>query len=229
MKPTYSTDSFAVFDDVLSGNARSALWNFVQSESYEFVQKGTWNKVYDILDGNTLVASETYSSVFPSGRDIDSFIHYLERHQTALEPWTGKRQEEWQYFTARPNLYPQGTGLSWHTDSSVSAAYIYYVHPQWNANWGGELMVRGLSNSLQSPICQHDNVKSTGGASMSCDGAENNEFMADEIGYYIAPKPNRLVVLRSGVHHMIKRVEPAAGDHTRISIAGFFINEDPVQ
>ena len=39
----------------------------------------------------------------------------------------------------------------------------------------------------------------------------------------VLPRPNRLVVIAGGNYHAIKRVDPAAGDHVRCSIAGFFM------
>jgi Rps23 Pro-64 3,4-dihydroxylase Tpa1-like proline 4-hydroxylase len=43
-------------------------------------------------------------------------------------------------------------------------------------------------------------------------------------GTFINPKPNRLVVLRGGTRHCIKKVESAAGQAFRASVAGFFFN-----
>jgi Rps23 Pro-64 3,4-dihydroxylase Tpa1-like proline 4-hydroxylase len=43
------------------------------------------------------------------------------------------------------------------------------------------------------------------------------------MGTYIAPQPNRLVVIAGGNPHMIHKVSAAAGDHVRCTIAGFFM------
>jgi len=42
---------------------------------------------------------------------------------------------------------------------------------------------------------------------------------------YIMPKPNKLVIITSGIIHSIKKVKEAAGDRVRASITGFF--QDP--
>ena len=41
-------------------------------------------------------------------------------------------------------------------------------------------------------------------------------------GQFIAPKPNRLVLL-SGAPHMVAKVSAAAGQNIRASVAGFFL------
>ena len=47
--------------------------------------------------------------------------------------------------------------------------------------------------------------------------------LADGTGLYLAPTPNRMIFLRGSTPHMIKPVEPAAGDNLRLSISGFFL------
>ena len=50
------------------------------------------------------------------------------------------------------------------------------------------------------------------------------ELLKCGIGTFIMPKPNRLVLLGGGNYHMISKVDPAAGDHPRFTISGFFLN-----
>jgi len=44
-------------------------------------------------------------------------------------------------------------------------------------------------------------------------------------GVFVAPTPNRLVVLRGGTRHKIAKVSVLAGEHFRLSIAGFFMRD----
>ncbi len=56
------------------------------------------------------------------------------------------------------------------------------------------------------------------------DNAEVNEaLMAAGMGHYIMPRPNRLVVMKTGNPHMISKVQAAAGDHVRASVTLFLI------
>jgi Rps23 Pro-64 3,4-dihydroxylase Tpa1-like proline 4-hydroxylase len=43
------------------------------------------------------------------------------------------------------------------------------------------------------------------------------------IGTFIAPKPNRLVLMNQDVFHCVKPVLPAAGREFRLSVSGFFL------
>ena len=43
-------------------------------------------------------------------------------------------------------------------------------------------------------------------------------------GNFVAPKPNRLVIL-GGAPHMVARITPAAGAAVRASVSGFFLRE----
>lgn len=39
-------------------------------------------------------------------------------------------------------LVSAGSGLGWHEDDAqYKGAYIFYAHPEWKPNWGGELCV----------------------------------------------------------------------------------------
>lgn len=50
--------------------------------------------------------------------------------------------EDWNAFSLTTFLYPAGSGLGWHEDDAqYKGAYIFYAHPEWKPNWGGELCV----------------------------------------------------------------------------------------
>ena len=56
------------------------------------------------------------------------------------------------------------------------------------------------------------------------DNSEVNETLMEAgVGYFIMPKPNRLVIMKTGNPHMISKVQPTAGDHVRVSVTMFLI------
>ncbi|NEC90108.1 2OG-Fe(II) oxygenase [Streptomyces sp. SID12501] len=220
MELTWSTDDFAVFDDFLAPGAAASLWEQLRTEDYHFVhgrRDGSWNKVYGLLDGSPLSGPGTLNdpeghftgrfadhALHPSGGATDAVVKQLAEEATRIEPWTGRFGTDWHAFTCRAFLYPQGSGLAWHDDSGDRAAsFVLYAHPEWQAPWGAELLISG----------------GTPGARPE----DQNAHLTSRVGHYVAPRPNRLVVLRSGVPHMIKKVEPHAGDRVRGSVAGFFL------
>lgn len=220
MELTGSTEDFAVFDDFLGPEAAATLWERMRSEEYHFVhgrRGGAWNKVYGLLDGSPLSGPGTLHdpsgrfaaryqdhAVHPSGGATDSVVKQLIEALPELAPWTGRLDEDWHAFSCRSFLYPQGSGLAWHDDSGDRAAsFVYYAHPEWQASWGAELLIAPAAPGLRP--------------------ADQNDLLTSRIGHYVAPRPNRLVLLRTGVPHMIKKVEPHAGDRLRGSVAGFFL------
>jgi Rps23 Pro-64 3,4-dihydroxylase Tpa1-like proline 4-hydroxylase len=132
---------------------------------------------------------------------------------------SGSEGKDWVDATFRAYIYPRGSKLSWHNDGGhYHAALTYYVHPYWGSTWGGELMVAETPN-LDSYQHQYKGQP-------HLDHRWEDKFIADKgIGQYIFPKPNRLVIMASGVFHAINRVDDDAGDNGRCSIVSFLIKE----
>jgi hypothetical protein len=102
--------------------------------------------------------------------------------------------DPWTGFTQSAWIYRRNEGLEWHSDTGWLGGYIYYAHQAWRPSWGGELLI--------------------GAAADVCGSG----------GVFVYPAPNRLVLLRGGTMHCIKKVEPAAGKAFRASVSGFFFN-----
>lgn len=100
--------------------------------------------------------------------------------------------DPWTGFTQSAWTFGAGHGLEWHGDTGWVGSYIYYMHPQWRPSWGGEMLIAA------------------------------GDAPCDSGGVFIYPRPNRLVVLRGGAMHCIKKVESAAGRSLRASVSGFF-------
>jgi len=129
-----------------------------------------------------------------------------------------------QYVESFPNITRRHLGFSYysygagdcllthddtdqgHTSSGKPAprrrlALVSYFHEQWECDWGGELMV-------------YDAVGE------SRDGKP--ELI---ITHCIPPKPGSLVMFTVPRFHRVCRVDLTAGDHKRLSIAGWFMTE----
>lgn len=199
------------------------LWAEVQDLDYSYTRSGVWYKNYSIDSGELLEgpAYSTLDSDSPiQGPYIRKFIDQVFQAGPCLEEILGKYKVDWEYFTARPNLYPADTGLSWHEDGGKKAgAFVYYAHPKWGARWGGELLIATPPDQsiLEKARVLQGNRKPY---------FETNilDYVLDypAVGTYIAPRPNRFVVIKGGAWHCVRRVEPAAGDNLRVSISGFF-------
>jgi Rps23 Pro-64 3,4-dihydroxylase Tpa1-like proline 4-hydroxylase len=235
MKLVKSHPNFAIFDDFLSEKDFGIVLNYLCDEEYKSVHAKKWRKVYRISDGNPLEGIYTYVckaneierqklKKYSCHEGINTFIKRFSTNICNFNQWIGTRDIDWKLFTVKPYLFPQGAGLSWHDDSSgKTGSYIFYAHSHWNVQWGGELFVaesshnEGLSKNMhQRKFSQH-----------LCNTDENDRLLQSAWGYYISPKPNRIVVMSSEVDHKINHVKPTAGDNVRLSIAGFFLKDDP--
>jgi len=85
--PTYEGHGFAVWDDFLSKEDHRLVWNYIQSETLEFVHQKKWVKAFRLTDGEPLwgppFLSDPYtpdikSVVYPTKKGIDLFIFELK-------------------------------------------------------------------------------------------------------------------------------------------------------
>jgi hypothetical protein len=241
MKITFQNQNFIVVDDLLPEDQFEQLWDYFQTEDFEHVHTKHWTPAFRLTDGNPLWGTtcsshdngELFSAaIYPTKKAIDHFIGKFISITPDLTELIGHYKDQWDYFFARPYLYPKGTGLSWHTDGKfeISGAYVFYCHPHWNAHWGAELLIDNDPDSGMQYT--HKNVMGLGerkiGFHLDPDSI-SNKMMGYGVGHYILPRPNRLVVLTSQVLHKIKKVEDSAGHNVRASITGFFMKQEKVR
>jgi SM-20-related protein len=113
------------------------------------------------------------------------------------------------------NYYSYGVGDCLSTHDDTDDAYTYaqgkipptrrlalatYFHEEWLPDWGGELIL----------------YKETAG---------KNGKKVLEVSQCIAPSPGSLVIFAVPQFHRVCRVDALAGDHKRLSIAGWFMTE----
>ena len=240
MKLVFSNDVFAVIDAFLPQTDFVKIWNFIQTEKFRFVHSSEWVNAFNLEDGTPLWGNISIShsrpepctteKVYPTETTVDLFIKHLILCSSEFKHLIGSKDKDWDFFFARPYLYPRGTGLSWHTDGKykISGAYVYYCHPQWRLNWGAELLINQTPNqNFEYPEVSliNDKTQKTG---FHLNSDELDNYMGDGIGHYITPKPNRLVIFRNNILHCIKKVENAAGNHVRASITGFFMSHTKI-
>lgn len=231
MKLTLENEQFAVFDDVLPPRALEQLWNHFQATKFTAVPVGLPGSPWLPTDGPAMMgpglvawadpANKTIDpehARFPTSTPIDPLIQRLLDEQPRLAPWVGPAIQEWAVLSAVPWLYPPGSGLSWHTDSSMySGAFTYYLHPTWDPQWGGELVFAHPSARAERELVPGDHSQRFDRSPLAASIAEMG------IGHYVVPRRNRLVVIAGGHPHKIARVDVTAGHHVRASIAGFYV------
>ncbi|MEM6531725.1 MAG: 2OG-Fe(II) oxygenase [Myxococcota bacterium] len=224
MHEVMKTDGFIVYDDALSEDAWSHAWTYFQFE--ELLPVTTTEGAWKLEDGHPLAGPEFHSpprkdgypspeGTYPTETGIDPFIERLVEIQDSLSPWIG---DDWFRLSGRPYIYPTGSALTWHRDDHefYSGAFIYYAHPEWNAQWGGELLIADMTDLEELPVMP-----------FRFDNRDYSEMLMERgVGRYVMPKPNRLIVLGDSAH-AVTPVTRAAGRHVRASLAGFFLRKDP--
>lgn len=240
MRLTAKGRGFLVYDEVLNQEAFENLWLYMQRCTYGWVHAQGWMKAWRLSDGMAFAGPVSYSDgeiarqlngpqwnappdcIYPTGHHIDSLIQVIAQHHAQWAPLIGERGSDWLGFTAKPFLYPEGAGLSWHEDAyHYSGAFTYYAHPEWNVKWGGELLFGGAGQGENSSIYRHDRSERPG--QHLDNSVENARLMDPGLGQFVFARPNRLVVVQTGVPHAVNPVTRAAGDRVRASVAGFFV------
>lgn len=220
MKVVIQRDNFIVIDDLLNCDAMKTLRDFVLTREFEFKNAKVWDKVWRLSDGRPLIETTAHiyrrEFTYDPSSPYDNFAaHLLAMAATKTVPLA----DDWSAFSCAANIYPVGTALSWHDDGKEKVgAYAYYIHPEWNVRWGGELLVAD-----HRPI---DTLETEVNENSQCldNGTENRFLLESGMGTYINPKPNRLVILSPRTLHSIRPVDANAGDNARLSLQGFFVS-----
>lgn len=219
----YRDPCVVVYDDFLDEGSQELILEYFDAARFERILPRAWGSAFRLSDGDPLVGIEVLSETdgngskchtYPTRTALDILIEKLLGLREEISETVGVYGTAWARFSVCPYVYPTGSALGWHADGHAVGAYVYYAHRTWRMQWGGELLV---------------GVSGTGGAyhSTSSRGIierrETNLPLDKGMGYYFSATPNRLILMRGGVPHMVKRVEAAAGDNLRLSISGFFL------
>ena len=215
--------SFAVYDDLLDEDEWTQLWSWFQRCTLRPVTRtaGAWKLDDGIpLGGDEIVTPPRDSElpepgeepgVFPSDTPLDAVVQGV---LGIVDEVSDLVSDGFAQLVARAYVHPRGAGLSWHSDDSsvYTGAFVYYAHPFWNAHWGGELLLA-------------DGARSAGVMGHRFDDHGFSEALLEEgTGAFVAPKPNRLVVL-GDAPHMVAPVRDAAGNAVRATVSGFFLRD----
>jgi hypothetical protein len=226
---TLSTSQVRVVDDLLPAGAFAPLRAYAESIPYVFIHEQTWHKAWQLTDGLPLFGIGTHyrddgaysdeeTPHYPTRTPLDPLLDAIRGAAGEAEAVVGKSGADWTSIVLNPFIHPRGTGLSIHRDGRIySGAVVFYVHHEWDVHWGGHLLL----------------LDQRTGADVDLDDVQLRTFLSTDhatpvvsdpgLALCILPKPNRLVLLRGDVLHMITRIDADAGDRPRITFSGFFV------
>jgi hypothetical protein len=222
-----------VFDDFLPEEIYQRVNQFALKTDYRHINtNGRMSRAWHIHDGfplrslldlfyfpNEETAPEA-DSVYPTGTEWDLFTDHL----LAIEPAVEHMVDGWHNLSVTGWIYPPGTGLTMHTDGGAyTGAFVYYLNPTWRTHWGGILVLadEAANRAVHDYRNTHDQQEFYDLKWLNANHVD--ELMMDHgFGECIFPKKNRIVFVDRHAYHMVTRVNEAAGDNVRMSLAGFF-------
>ena len=157
---------------------------------------------------------------------LDGFMQAVFDFQQQHIPFIGQHGSDWQDFSTTAWIYPPGTGLSMHNDgvNVYRGAYAYFLNDEWRSHWGGLLIV--MDQAVNRAVQEHENHTDPQiwyrRRWLHENELEQLMLEAGGLGTCIFPRRNRIVFLDGNVYHMVTRINEEAGDHLRLSLAGFF-------
>lgn len=177
-----------------------AAWKALQDMphvSRDFPNCGNWKKSE---------IGQAEARMFLQRLSLSSIIRYIESFPNIVG-----RHMNFNYYS-----YAAGDALLTHDDTVQASsgagsqqklpplrrlAVVAYVHEEWQPDWGGELIIYAAR-----PV-------------------QANQPRDLSVTHCILPKPGSLVLFTVPRFHRVCRVDAVSGNHTRLSIAGWFMTE----
>ena len=233
MRKTFENGSILVWDGFLSDSAFGKMWDFIQEDTYIRADSEPLVRSWRPTDGVPLYgrkincdlpsvhqpkhsnAAQPETLIYPTGRPVDQLISAVVHHAPEWSALVGEKDKDYKGYGVRNVLHSQGAGLSWHQDGpGVSGAAIFFCHPIWKVNWGGELLVLDWPRDRLKDRVHHHQFD---------DREEDDAYREHGIGRFVYPKPNRIVILPVGVPHKVCAINPAAGENLRCTTSVRFL------
>ena len=234
------TEFLTIVDNLLLPEHCKALWNYFQLQSFRRIDalgmQGQWLlEDSGVLRGPTVGWGRKWEAQYPTQSAVDDVMEAVAYAAEHYATTVGQRGTDWEVFSAVATIYAGGQGRLWHraTEEDIGT-WVYYAHPIWNIEWGGELFVaheRDVSAAYGAylhrllPMTDHPDPPPW---KSHLDNEDANELLMERgIGSFVAPKPNRLVIVKGGTPQAIAKVRASAGRHVHASMGGVFKKRDP--
>jgi Rps23 Pro-64 3,4-dihydroxylase Tpa1-like proline 4-hydroxylase len=227
MKIAYESDQAIVIDDFLDEVSLDLVREQVECLKLKQLEYGD-DKVYKLNCG-TIFKSEKkykYDKLIMAPMPIRNFMRQVKEHCWAL-PILGT----WKTFSCMAQAYASGAELSWHRDAGhFTGAYTFYLHKHWMHTWGGNMLI--ASSDTKFDVYKDASVDVEPQDKYATEfnkilptfnlAYESKSILDPGIGTYIAPIPNRIVIVNKSIVHKVERIDQTAGGNYRLSLTGFF-------
>ncbi|MEJ8675574.1 2OG-Fe(II) oxygenase [Chromobacterium amazonense] len=208
---------YVIIDDFLEGDILNSLRKSMDDILYQ-----SFDSVVDAkVDGVALRSRGGFiqEKFIENADKTSTVLHEIFMAVTGQQEIFGKKGQDWQTISFAFWKYGVGSRLGWHNDAGNgrTGEFVFYTHRKWKPSWGGELII------LDEPSDVFE------------DGLKKEEYFAyveqivsESLSPLVAiqPRPNRLVMIKSGVCHYINRVDVAADKVERMSLTGFVSQQE---
>jgi len=212
-----SYDHYLINDNVLPPDEFANLWRQIQTLRFYFPER-PWNKVWQITDPPPVSSDRFFWSQRPLPYGLDIIANkFVEAFQSSN--YYGSEGDAWTDIVFTVYLNGRGSRLMPHADAPhyVGAA-LYYAHPTWSSSWGGELVFPDVP-----PLEERGTPGPLNGSLFTA--LEDECFTRSGTGTYVAPTPNRMVLIRPNTWHRTFPVDIDAGNRLRCSISAFILQK----
>lgn len=219
-----------VVDNFLPNDAWNKIYNQVQVDKWSKTSPD--EKFWHFTDGENFKNQKRWYSKGPFNDNTDLwFDHFIKFLDNC--PEAKLFAKDYIEIAMRCHAYPAGSKNPWHNDLGFPT-YTYYLHKDWQINWDATLLVVPYNKlnydqiiNLKPGTIHHDSYTKTNSPMEMFEQKEKYQPIIDYgLGYFVSPKPNRLVLINKKVNHGITRVDSDAGDNLRISLTGMIMESD---
>jgi Rps23 Pro-64 3,4-dihydroxylase Tpa1-like proline 4-hydroxylase len=214
MKISLNEDGIIIVDNFLDEETFQEIAHQIENDSFEITKLGS-DKYYLLNSGDIYKNKKKYySKALPWENSYEKFmtkfLSFIEEHGTKFE-------KPIKDVSLKVHIYRSGAEIHWHKDWMHNASYSFYAHKKWDYSWGGNLLVAAKETAENPQIEQSGRLLNL--------EQESKTILNPGLGRYIAPLPNRLVIIPPNLYHKVERVDHSSGNNCRVSLTGFIYNE----
>jgi Rps23 Pro-64 3,4-dihydroxylase Tpa1-like proline 4-hydroxylase len=227
------TPEVLVVDDLLPKDAWDKVFNQVQVDRWRPSEVD--DKYWHITDGFNYKGQKRHHSERPYNDNSEVWFEHFTKFLDTC-PESKNFAKDYKNFAMQCHAYPVNSKNPWHHDLGFTT-YTYYLHRHWQINWDGTLMIIPLAAGVKyqqelellKNSVQYDSYKDVAPMEMFEQSSKFQSIIDHGLGIFVSPKPNRLVLINKNVIHGITRVDPDAGQNSRVTLTGFIEESESAQ
>lgn len=221
MKVILQTNKCLVVDEFLPEALHAEVWRALAYHTWNPGSiVGNWSRTWDV-DGPLPYSTDAilHSKAKKDKPTVNSAVgdHMAFVAGKAKEWGIEGLIKPWDDLRLHSQMMLRGTKLYCHPDKHSCGSFTWYAHQVWRSHWGGELFLPDV------PL-----YSNAGGLENFQFGRDwEDKHLANGTGTYVAPMPNRMILVAPGAYHGVNRVDVDAGDALRVVVVGFLIKNEP--